>query len=91
MQKIENCKNTGTVKTQAQLDTSTTGSGTGGIAGETTANIVNCANRGFIKADWSWAGGITGHAGENVKIDKCYKNRQKCGWGKQGNRDRSDG
>lgn len=71
-EKIENCKNTGTVKTQAQLDTSTTGSGTGGIAGETTANIVNCSNRGWIKADWSWAGGITGHAGENVKIDKCY-------------------
>lgn len=72
-EKIENCKNIGTVTSKAQVDTSTgNGSGTGGIAGETTANIANCSNKGTIKSDWSWAGGIVGHAGENVKIEKCY-------------------
>lgn len=71
-EKIENCKNIGSVTSKAQIDTSKTGKGTGGIVGETTANIVNCSNKGTIKSDWGWVGGIAGHAGENVKIEKCY-------------------
>lgn len=70
LQKIENCKNTGNVTSKAQIETQNIG--TGGIVGNTITNIVNCSNTGNIKTNWSWAGGIAGHAGENVKIEKCY-------------------
>lgn len=71
-EKIENCKNIGSVTSKGQIDTSKTGTGTGGIVGETTSYVVNCSNRGTIKSYWSWSGGIAGHVGENVKIEKCY-------------------